>query len=182
MLLTINIKATTQAMEGILDSSDIQECTALCDQTQTAGEISDSSDVQESAAAHGINSDRKRAGKSTCAGKSTRTGKSTCAGKSTRADKSTRTDNSKGRSAIENCITRNMKYLRKSNGLTQQSLANALHIDRSSYSRLENGASSLSVTFTRRLAEFYRVDYGRLTSVDMQGRPCLQHGSPATDE
>jgi transcriptional regulator with XRE-family HTH domain len=49
------------------------------------------------------------------------------------------------------------RNLRKSNGLTQQQVADYLHIDRSTYAYYESGRTKMSVEILLRLAEFFQV-------------------------
>ena len=55
-----------------------------------------------------------------------------------------------------------LRALRVSNSLTQQQVAQFLHMERSTYTYYENGHTKLSVEFLLRLADFYRVSVAEL--------------------
>lgn len=80
---------------------------------------------------------------------------------------------------IKNTLCKNLKFLREFCELTQQQIAEALHIDRSAYSYWESGKTTPTLHSITALIEFYRakginLDYNLLlgdfiTSSIMQG-------------
>jgi len=52
-----------------------------------------------------------------------------------------------------------IRELRKEKGLTQQQVADHLHLDRSTYAYYESGRSKLNVDIIVKLAHFYQVRY-----------------------
>ena len=52
-----------------------------------------------------------------------------------------------------------VRRLRKESGMTQQQLADYLHVDRSTYAYYESGRTKLSIDVMVKLAHFYRVSY-----------------------
>lgn len=55
-----------------------------------------------------------------------------------------------------------IRALRKERGLTQQQVADYLHLDRSTYAYYESGRTKLSIDVVVKLAHFYRVRYAAL--------------------
>ena len=68
-------------------------------------------------------------------------------------------------------IMERIKNLREDNDLTQQELADALHISQRSYSHYENGSRKLPLDILIAIADYYccSVDYllGRTTKKDI---------------
>ncbi|MDR1927453.1 MAG: helix-turn-helix domain-containing protein [Oscillospiraceae bacterium] len=56
--------------------------------------------------------------------------------------------------------------LRKANGLTQQQVADYLHLDRSTYAYYESGRTKVNVEILIRLATFFKVPLAFLAGVD----------------
>ena len=52
-----------------------------------------------------------------------------------------------------------IRQLRKERGLTQQQVADHLHVDRSTYSYYESARSKLNIDIVVKLAHFYHVSY-----------------------
>ncbi|MDR2525929.1 MAG: helix-turn-helix domain-containing protein [Oscillospiraceae bacterium] len=55
-----------------------------------------------------------------------------------------------------------LRRLRKANGLTQQQVAEYLHLDRSTYAYYESGRTKISIDMLLRLAELFRVSISSL--------------------
>jgi len=55
-----------------------------------------------------------------------------------------------------------IRALRKEKGLTQQQVADYLHLDRSTYAYYESGRSKLNADIIVRLARFYQIRYAVL--------------------
>lgn len=51
-----------------------------------------------------------------------------------------------------------LKLLRSLKGLSQDDIANGLEIDKSYYSKVERGLTNATITYLKRLAEFFGVD------------------------
>jgi len=58
---------------------------------------------------------------------------------------------------ITGIIANNIKQLRKVNGLSQQDVAEAISIDVSVYSRIENGKTMASYDKLHNLSKLYRI-------------------------
>ena len=59
-------------------------------------------------------------------------------------------------------IRENIRELRKQQGLTQQQMADYLHIDRSSYAYYESGRTDIKVKLLVTLAQFFQVSYATI--------------------
>ena len=59
-----------------------------------------------------------------------------------------------------------LRELRKKNGLTQQQVADFLHIDRSTYAYYESGRTKVNVDLLLRLSRFYQMSLGTLVGED----------------
>ncbi len=66
-----------------------------------------------------------------------------------------------------------LRRLRKSNGLTQQQVAEYLHLDRSTYAYYESGRTKISIDMLLRLAELFRVSISSLVG-EIAGTTVLQ--------
>jgi len=55
-----------------------------------------------------------------------------------------------------------IRTLRKANGLTQQQVAEYLHLDRSTYAYYESGRTKINIDILMRLARFFQVNLGQL--------------------
>ena len=55
-----------------------------------------------------------------------------------------------------------VRKLRKENGLTQQQIADYLHIDRSTYAYYESGRTKINIDILIRLSRFFQVSLGEL--------------------
>ncbi|MCL2531836.1 MAG: helix-turn-helix domain-containing protein [Oscillospiraceae bacterium] len=55
-----------------------------------------------------------------------------------------------------------VKQLRRRNGLTQQQVADFLHIDRSTYAYYESGRTKISVESLLHLARLYQISLGEM--------------------
>ena len=55
-----------------------------------------------------------------------------------------------------------LRELRKKNGLTQQHIANFLHIDRSTYAYYESGRTKINIDILLRLARFFQMSLDEL--------------------
>ncbi|MCL2195066.1 MAG: helix-turn-helix transcriptional regulator [Oscillospiraceae bacterium] len=55
-----------------------------------------------------------------------------------------------------------IKQLRRRNGLTQQQVADFLHIDRSTYAYYESGRTKISVEALLHLARLYQITLGQI--------------------
>jgi len=55
-----------------------------------------------------------------------------------------------------------IRALRKEKGLTQQQVADYLHLDRSTYAYYESGRNKLNVDIIVKLAHFYQIRYAVL--------------------
>ena len=70
-------------------------------------------------------------------------------------------------SAVDEKIGRNLVYYRHLEGLTQQQVAEALNISRSTYTKYETGMSEPSIALLRQLAEIFHVTPGQLLESDL---------------
>jgi transcriptional regulator with XRE-family HTH domain len=60
-----------------------------------------------------------------------------------------------------------LKKLRKENGLTQQQVADFLHLDRSTYAYYESGRTKINIDILIRLSNFFQVGLGALVGEDL---------------
>lgn len=60
-----------------------------------------------------------------------------------------------------------LKTLRKENGLTQQQVADYLHLDRSSYAYYESGRTKINIDILIRLAQFFQVSLAMLVGEEL---------------
>ena len=60
-----------------------------------------------------------------------------------------------------------LKKLRRENGLTQQQLADYLHLDRSTYAYYESGRTKINIDILIRLSRFFQVSLGMLIGEEM---------------
>ena len=75
-------------------------------------------------------------------------------------------------------IRKNIKYLRKENGMTQQSLADDLHFEsKSTISEFETGSKSISWDAANRIAEYFNIEYADLVSCDFAEMNKMEIGS-----
>ena len=71
-----------------------------------------------------------------------------------------------------------LKTLRKENGLTQQQVADHLHLDRSSYAYYESGRTKINIDILIRLAQFFQISLAMLVGEELPP----QLSDPATEE
>lgn len=64
-------------------------------------------------------------------------------------------------------IARNLRFLRLSRGLTQEFIAAEIHVSRSSYCAIENGATTPSLYYVYSLSHYYQVSIDHLIEVDL---------------
>jgi len=60
-----------------------------------------------------------------------------------------------------------IRQLRRRNGLTQQQVADFLHIDRSTYAYYESGRTKTSIEVLLRLARLYKISLGQMVGEDV---------------
>ena len=60
-----------------------------------------------------------------------------------------------------------LRELRKKNGLTQQHVADFLHLDRSTYAYYESGRTKINIDILLRLSRFFKVSLGALVGEDL---------------
>ena len=60
-----------------------------------------------------------------------------------------------------------LKKLRKENGLTQQQVADFLHLDRSTYAYYESGRTKINIDILIRLSNFFQISLGTLVGEDV---------------
>ena len=70
-----------------------------------------------------------------------------------------------------------LKTLRKENGLTQQQVADYLHLDRSSYAYYESGRTQINIDILIRLAQFFRISLAMLVGEELPAQQ-LESASP----
>jgi len=68
-----------------------------------------------------------------------------------------------------------LKTLRKENGLTQQQVADYLHLDRSSYAYYESGRTKINIDILIRLAQFFQISLAMLVGEELPAQ--LKDGS-----
>ena len=62
-----------------------------------------------------------------------------------------------------------LRKLRKENGLTQQQVADYLHLDRSTYAYYESGRTKINIDILVRLAHFFQVSLALLVGEEPYG-------------
>jgi len=72
-----------------------------------------------------------------------------------------------------------LRKLRKENGLTQQQVADYLHLDRSTYAYYESGRTKINIDILIRLANFFQVNLAQLVGEELPAAAVLNDG---TDE
>jgi len=60
-----------------------------------------------------------------------------------------------------------LRKLRKENGLTQQQVADFLHLDRSTYAYYESGRTKINIDILIRLARFFQVSLASLVGEEV---------------
>jgi transcriptional regulator with XRE-family HTH domain len=60
-----------------------------------------------------------------------------------------------------------LKKLRKENGLTQQQVADFLHLDRSTYAYYESGRTKINIDILIRLSNFFQISLGTLVGEEL---------------
>jgi transcriptional regulator with XRE-family HTH domain len=60
-----------------------------------------------------------------------------------------------------------LKTLRRENGLTQQQVADYLHLDRSSYAYYESGRTKINIDILIRLAQFFQISLAMLVGEEL---------------
>ena len=74
---------------------------------------------------------------------------------------------------------KNLKYCRKKAGMTQQQLADAIGTTKKTVIAWEGKKSSIPVPNTKRIAEYFNVDYADFCDVDLEWR---ENGFLPTEE
>lgn len=74
-----------------------------------------------------------------------------------------------------------LKKLRKENGLTQQQVADFLHLDRSTYAYYESGRTKINIDILLRLARFFQVSLALLVGEEIPEATVLSDGSISAD-
>ena len=70
-----------------------------------------------------------------------------------------------------------LKTLRRENGLTQQQVADYLHLDRSSYAYYESGRTKINIDILMRLAKFFQISLAMLVGEELPAQQ-LESGTP----
>ena len=70
-----------------------------------------------------------------------------------------------------------LKKLRKENGLTQQQVADYLHLDRSSYAYYESGRTKINIDILIRLAQFFQISLAMLVGEELPAQQ-LENKTP----
>jgi len=70
-----------------------------------------------------------------------------------------------------------LKTLRKENGLTQQQVADYLHLDRSSYAYYESGRTKINIDILIRLAQFFQISLAMLVGEELPAQQ-LENKTP----
>ena len=60
-----------------------------------------------------------------------------------------------------------LKKMRRANGLTQQQVADFLHLDRSTYAYYESGRTKINIDILIRLSKFFQVSLGKLVGEEI---------------
>ena len=74
-----------------------------------------------------------------------------------------------------------LKKLRKENGLTQQQVADFLHLDRSTYAYYESGRTKINIDILIRLSNFFQVSLGELVGVEVPADALADSGISVDD-
>jgi len=74
-----------------------------------------------------------------------------------------------------------LKKMRKANGLTQQQVADFLHLDRSTYAYYESGRTKINIDILIRLSNFFQVSLGQLVGVEVPADALADAGISADD-
>jgi len=72
-----------------------------------------------------------------------------------------------------------LRKLRRENGLTQQQVADYLHLDRSTYAYYESGRTKVNIDILIRLAKLFQVSLAQLVGEELPAAAVLNDG---TDE
>ncbi len=75
-------------------------------------------------------------------------------------------------------ILEKIRQVRQARGLSQENLANMLHLTQASYCRLENGQTELSLAKLVAIARALAINPWDLLSVDPCLKPCPTHHDP----
>jgi len=70
-----------------------------------------------------------------------------------------------------------LRKLRKENGLTQQQVADFLHLDRSTYAYYESGRTKVNIDILIRLAHFFQVSLAMLVGEESPAEAMLSDGT-----
>ena len=70
-----------------------------------------------------------------------------------------------------------LRRLRKENGLTQQQVADYLHLDRSTYAYYESGRTKINIDILVRLAHFFQVSLAMLVGEELPPAAALGDGT-----
>ena len=61
-------------------------------------------------------------------------------------------------SSVDTALGTNLSYFRKLAGFTQQNVADALNLNRTTYTKYETGASEPSIEILKKIADFLSID------------------------
>ena len=86
-------------------------------------------------------------------------------------------------SSVDSSLGENLIYYRKLTGLTQQQIADALNLNRTTYTKYETGVSEPSIEILKKIAELLeadlslllsdRVDEGNIGDSELEAVPAL---------
>jgi transcriptional regulator with XRE-family HTH domain len=65
-------------------------------------------------------------------------------------------------------LSSRLKFIRRMRGVTQQQVADAINVSRTTYSTYERGRAEPDVELLRRLSEFYKVSADFLLQIDIK--------------
>ena len=85
-------------------------------------------------------------------------------------------------SSVDASLGRNLLYYRKLAGLTQQQMAEALNINRTTYTKYETGDSEPSVEMMRYISALLHVDIGVLLSEETSDKVIRERNASIEDE
>ncbi len=84
--------------------------------------------------------------------------------------------------SVDASLGRNLLYYRKLAGLTQQQMAEALNINRTTYTKYETGDSEPSVEMMRYISALLHVDIGVLLSEETSDKVIRERNASIEDE
>ena len=85
-------------------------------------------------------------------------------------------------SSVDASLGRNLLYYRKLAGLTQQQMAEALNINRTTYTKYETGDSEPSVEMMRYISALLHVDIGVLLSEETSDKVNRERNASIEDQ